>query len=438
MKGGFPVADLHTLGARQAVEAIRTGKITSEALTAACLARIAEREPQVRAFVDLQPERALARARSLDQHGPGDDTPLHGLPVAVKEIFDVSGYRCGWGTPIHADRVPDQHALSVARLEAAGAVILGTTVSTEYAIAAAGPTRNPHDLVRTPGGSSSGSAAAVADCMAPLALGSQSIGSIVRPATYCGVFGIKPGLGAIDTGGVMPLAVELDHVGVLARSVEDIELACAVLFTDVQARATAPAPPAMLSHVVHLIGPLRSRVQPASQKAEQRALDRLKDAGVAVSRVELDRDFDAIKWIIDVLLCRGFATHHGDDYEQHAGEMSSRVRGLVERGRTISDTEHERALTAAGNLAQRLAALLPPGTVALNAAVDDIAPPFTDGTGGPILQGLWTLTGLPALATPCGRIGRMPIGVQLGASAGQEASLFAAARLIFEEEVEQG
>ncbi len=161
-------------------------------------------------------------------------------------------------------------------------------------------------------------------------------------------------------------------------------------------------------------------------------------AGVGVSRFELDPEFEAIKWIIDVLLWRAFAAHHGADYDQHAGEMSSRVRGLVKRGRNISDTEHERARTAASNLTQRLAALLPPGTIALNAAVDDIAPPFTDGTGAPIPQGLWTVAGLPGLATPCGRVGPMPVGVQLGASTGQEASLFTAARLTFEEDVEQG
>src|SRR5665213_1589187 len=172
------------LGASEAARRIQAGELRSESLVAACLERIEAVEPTVRAFVDLRAAEALEQARKMDLAGPSANRPLHGVPVAVKEVFDVRCMRCSWGTAIHADRRPAADAGAVERLRAAGAIVLGTLVSTEYAIAAAGPTTNPHDPGRTPGGSSSGSAAAVASHMVPLALGSQSIGSTVRPALY--------------------------------------------------------------------------------------------------------------------------------------------------------------------------------------------------------------------------------------------------------------
>ena len=178
------------LGATAAAAATRAGTCTAEALTAACLKRIDAREPSVRAFVDMQRDRALAEVRDLDWRVAGERGPLHGVPVAVKEVFDVAGMICGWGTPIRENQVPRRDAVVVARLRAAGAVVVGTTVSTEYAVWTAGPNTNPHDPARTPGGSSSGSAAAVAAGMVPLAIGSQTIGSVVRPAVYCGALGV--------------------------------------------------------------------------------------------------------------------------------------------------------------------------------------------------------------------------------------------------------
>ncbi|MGN2392393.1 amidase [Pelomicrobium sp. G1] len=424
------------LSATAAVAAIRKGRLTSEALVRACLERIAEREPEVRAFVDLQADVALARARALDARGPRDDEPLFGVPVAIKEIFDVAGYRCAWGTPIHSYRIPSADAPAVARLKKAGAVVLGTVVSTEYAVAAAGPTTNPHDPSRSPGGSSSGSAAAVAAGMVPLALGSQSIGSIVRPSIYCGVLGLKPTKGAISIQGCMPLAEELDHAGPIARTADDIATACRVLFGrepgDPYSRPIAPpddatAPP---SHVLEAIGPLRSRVGRGSAAAVQQAVSSLRKAGLPVSRIELPPDFDRIEWVAHTLLCRGIARHHGTDRDLHGERMSEPMRALVDRGRAVTDGEHARALRLARQFGEQLAAMLTPGTVMVTAAVDDVAPPIEEGTGSPLLQGLATVTGLPALAVPCARHDGLPVGVQLVAGHGQEGLLLSAARKI--------
>ena len=427
--------DLTALGVVEAAAAIRERRLGCEELARACLDRIAQREPEVRAFVDLQREAALRLARELDRREPQPGELLYGIPVAIKEVFDVAGCRCSWGTPIHAERVPTVDAPAVARLRRAGAIIVGTTVSTEYAIAAAGPTRNPHDATRSPGGSSSGSAAAVAAGMVPLALGSQSIGSIVRPCVYCGVIGLKPTRGAISTRGAMPLAVELDHVGPIARRPEDIALACQVLYAydprDPTSRAIPLTSSTAATGIVEIIGPLRERVHPASREAVDRALAAARKAAFPVTRAELPREFDRIEDAVWTLICRGVALHHGADFDRHADRMSSRMRELVERGRALGDAEHSEAIALVAGFADSLGAILPAGSVGVQAAVDDVAPRWGEGTGSPLLQALWTAVGFPALALPCGSVAGLPVGVQLTAAPKADSMpLFAASALL--------
>ena len=204
-------------------------ELSAERRVYECIHRIEEREPEVHAFVHFDPEGALAQARTLDALAPARRGPLHGIPVAIKEVFDVKGLKCAWGTPIHANRVPGNDAWVVAALREAGAIIMGTAVSTEYALATAGPTRNPWDKSRTPGASSSGPAAAVGAGMVPVALGTQTIGSIIRPAAYCGIYGFKPSWGSIDDTGAMALSEPLDHVGILASDFSDLRRTFSIL-----------------------------------------------------------------------------------------------------------------------------------------------------------------------------------------------------------------
>ncbi len=214
------------LTATQAVADIARGAMSAEEYTSACLDRIEAVEGDVQAFVQLDPEHALAQARALDAHkaSGGRIGPLHGIPVGIKDIFDTADFPTECGSPILAGRRPETDAAVVARLREAGAVIIGKTVTTEFAYFHPGKTRNPRDMNRTPGGSSSGSAAAVAAGMVPLAIGSQTNGSMIRPAAFCGVFGVKPSHGLISRAGALTLSRTLDHVGAFARSIEDLAL----------------------------------------------------------------------------------------------------------------------------------------------------------------------------------------------------------------------
>src|SRR5438094_10369182 len=204
---------------RDAAQAIASGRLTAEALASACLDRIAAREAVVGAWQYLDRDAALAAARQRDAEPPRG--PLHGIPIAVKDLIDTADMPTGYGSPIYQGHRPAADASCVALARAAGAVALGKTVTTEFACFTAGKTANPHNPAHTPGGSSSGSAAAVADGMVPLAFGSQTAGSIIRPAAYCGVVGFKPSFGMIARAGVKPLADSLDTVGTMARNVAD-------------------------------------------------------------------------------------------------------------------------------------------------------------------------------------------------------------------------
>src|SRR5213593_1515401 len=220
------LTDLHKLSAGEAARMIREGVISSVELVEACLARVREVDADIQAWAFLDPEHALAQARAADEFRlSGQPTgPLHGVPVGIKDIIDTADMPTENGSVLHAGRTPSRDAAVVERLRAAGAVILGKTVTTEFAAYAPGKTRNPHDPDHTPGGSSSGSAAAVAAGMVPVALGSQTNGSVIRPAAFCGVYGFKPTFGSISRHGMLRLAPTLDQVGLFARTIEDLAL----------------------------------------------------------------------------------------------------------------------------------------------------------------------------------------------------------------------
>jgi len=430
------MTELANLGLHAAAEAVREGRCTSVQLVDACLSRIDKREPVVRAFRDLDIDGARSQAKARDSVPV--DGALNGVPIAIKECYDVEGRLCTWGTPIHSDRRAPSDAVLVECLRESGAVIVGTTIATEYAIGDAGPTTNPHAPDRTPGGSSSGSAAAVAAGMVPMAIGSQAVGSIVRPSVYCGVYGLKPTKGAISGRGGMPLSQFLDHPGPIARHPEDLTLACEVLFGEdpedaysrfVRAPTFSETPKDLTILVVE--GPLSHRIETPSRNAFTQARQAFEKAGACVIEHMLPENFSGHFACLETILAYECALNHGDDRDAHGDLMSVRMRQIVDNGRQTSDADYRTALEEAKSYRDTLLKLLSGNTIILAAPADSVAPPISEsGTGSNQLQGLWTLTWLPVLAVPIGKAQGLPIGVQLIGSDGREDLLLSACSLI--------
>ena len=434
---------LTTMSATEAAAAIRGGRITSEELVRASLARIGERESQVKAWTFLDPELALAEARAADR-ARRDGRPLgalHGVPVGIKDIFDTADMPTENGSVLHAGRRPERDSTVVRRLREAGAVILGKTVTTEFAAYTPAATRNPRDLSRTPGGSSSGSAAAVADGMVPAALGSQTNGSVIRPAAFCGVVGYKPSYGFISRHGGLALSRSLDQVGLFARSVEDATLVaeCLAGFDPADPDMTAGPPPELARAGRPAESPprlafVRTPVWENAEDDTRRAFARLLAAlGPAVEEAALPPEFDgAVAAHLDIMDV-DLAHNLRREYDTGRGRLSARLCQEIERGQQILAIDYARAL----DLAPRLNALLEPlfgrYDALLTPSAPGEAPEGLGSTGKPIFCTIWTFCGTPAITLPIleGRTG-LPIGAQLVGRRGDDGRLLGVASWLME------
>src|ERR671913_406258 len=337
-------ADLSGLSATGAASKIRSGEISSEELVWACLDRIEEREPTVHAWKFLDPELALVQAQRCDASEAR--SPLHGIPIAVKDQFDTADMPTGYGSPIYEGHRPVADAGSVARLREAGAVILGKTELTEFALYHPTSTTNPLDRARTPGGSSSGSAAAVADYMVPVATGTQTVGSIIRPASYCGIFGYKPTFGSISRAGVLPLSVSLDHVGLFARTVEDLELfARAITGTHTRYPSIRTAQPTDfdLRRADHLERPRIAFVRTPQwpeldvsiRTRLEKAVTQLGEAGAVVDESSLPGKFDGLVEAQNTILEVELSCALSYEFENYPDRISDLLRGVIEQGNSV-------------------------------------------------------------------------------------------------------
>jgi Asp-tRNA(Asn)/Glu-tRNA(Gln) amidotransferase A subunit family amidase len=406
--------------------AVRDGRVTSEALVTACLDRAAAHEPVLRAWAHLDADRAIEEARRRDREPPRG--PLHGVPVAVKDIVDTADQPTGYGSPIHRGHRPARDATAVARLREAGAVIVGKTVTTEFALFQPGPTTNPHDPARTPGGSSSGSAAAVAAGIVALAVGTQTAGSVVRPASFCGVLGAKPTFGAVPTDGVQPCSTTLDTVGVFGRDVGDVALALGVMAGDLGRFA-----PVELGHrprIGFCRTPWWDQLEPATRATLEAAADHL--AG-HVDLVEVDLPphvvdlVDAQRTIMAVEARHALAwerTHHGD-------QLSDQVRTYLDEAAAL-EPRYAEAVALADRCRAELPAVFVDTPLLLAPSVLGEAPPIAT-TGDPLLCRSWTLLGTPTVAVPGlrGPTG-LPLGVQTIAAPGADALALAGAARVAE------
>ena len=409
--------------ATESARAIRAGQLTSEALVAACLERIAARDEALRAWVHVAGEAALTQARRLDK--TPSLSPLHGVPVGIKDILDTADMPTEHGSPIYRGNRPRADAAAVALLRQAGCVILGKTATAEFANVHPPATRNPHNYAHTPGGSSSGSAAAVADRMVPLALGTQTGGSVIRPAAFCGVVGLKPEFGNINRAGVKPVSDSLDTVGVFANSVEDAAVALHVLaghrLPDFAEEIRAPR-----------IGFARTSHWMDSDDSTRTALEaaagRLSTAGARVAEVTLpdavEALFDAQGIIMDFEAARALAWEQAE----HRALLSKRLLERLANGWAISRERYDSARLTARKARAQFAGLMGDYDLLITPAARGEAPLGHATTGDALFNRIWTLLGVPCITLPCGvGVQGLPLGVQLVASIDNDTALLARA-----------
>jgi Asp-tRNA(Asn)/Glu-tRNA(Gln) amidotransferase A subunit family amidase len=433
-------SQLNWLSACDAARAIRDGAISSEQLVDASLARIRESEPQVEAWQYLDSAHALEQARALDEKRSRGEVlgPLHGLPVGIKDIIDTVDMPTEDGTVLHAGRTPDRDATVVAMLRAAGAVILGKTVTTECAYFHPGKTRNPHNSEHTPGGSSSGSAAAVAAGMVPLALGSQTNGSVIRPAAFCGVYGFKPTHGIIPRHGILKLSRTLDHVGVFARTIEDIALLAEQLVgyderdPDTRPRARIPfqaiaaEEPPLAPLLAFVKGPAWERAEEGTKEAFAELVAELEDRVVEVELPSTaPRALDWHRTIMEAEMAANFDL----EWEKGRERLSETLRALLARGREVCALEYQQALARIPILNEGFGQIFERYDAILTPAAPGTAPKGLGATGDPAFCTLWTLLGMPALSLPLMRgVNGLPLGVQLVGPRHDDARLLRTAR----------
>ena len=417
--------------AHETAASVRTGRESAADACAAALHRIAATEPAIRAWQHLDDAAARDRARAIDEAGPRG--ALAGVPVGIKDIIDTADQPTGNGTPLDVGRRPATDATVVRRLRAAGALILGKTVTTELACGAANATRNPHAPGHTPGGSSSGSAATVAAGGVPLALGSQTAGSVVRPAAFCGVWGMKPSFGTIPRTGVTRLARTLDHVGVFAGSARDVALGIdAISGDDGQDQASAGRAPTRLAAALALpLGPPRlafigqpawDEVTPGAAAAYEAAADAL-GAEPLTLESRFDKSYAVQRGIMQREIAHAFMPWEA----RGAAALSDTVRAHIEGGRTIDTDAYLDFLDEADALRRAFAHALRPYDAALTPAAPGAAPEGLEFTGSRAQTMLWTLLGVPAVNVPALAVDGLPLGLQAVGRFGADATTLRAA-----------
>lgn len=411
------------LSAAQAIAALETGTLSAHDLAQSCLERIDARDPALQAWVSVDPTRVLDEARTADDAGrPG---PLHGLPIGVKDIVATAHLPTTCGSPIYADTVMPFDAAVVALGRLAGGIVMGKTVTTEFATYHPGPTRNPHAPDHTPGGSSSGSAAAVAAGMVPLALGTQTAGSIIRPAAFCGVVGYKPSWGLVEPAGVKTLARSLDTIGVFSRTVEDAALYIEAV-TGVALRAAArdiDAPP--------VIGLCRSPAWDNAEPALQAAWDDLHsklDGLTKVAIVDLPAPYADALPAQERIMAREAYLALSHEWHAHRDQLSERLVAMLEQGSAITAETYAADMALLGQLRASFGQTIASTPVLITPSAPGPAPRIETGTGNPAFNRLWTLLGAPCVNVPYKVSGSvLPLGFQTVSAMGTDRRALQAA-----------
>lgn len=421
------MADLRSLSARETARQIAERQITAEAMVTAYLDRIEAREAVVGAWQYLDREQALATARRRDAEAPRG--PLHGIPIAVKDLIDTVDMPTAYGSAIYRGHRPAADASCVALARAAGAILLGKTVTTEFATFTPGKTANPRNPAHTPGGSSSGSAAAVADGMAPLAFGTQTAGSVIRPGAYCGCVAYKPSFGLINRAGVKQLADSLDTIGVFARSVDDAAFFAGVLAERPSLRRLAVPQRAPRFGLYRT--PLWDQAESATAAALDIARTALERAGAAVTELAIAPEHEGLTEAQDTIMW--FETVRALAYEriEHSAQLSPRLAQLIDAGMAIGADVYDQARSRAAAARAELDVFFGPCDAILVPAAPGEAPVGLGNTGDPIFNRMWTLLGVPCVALPARWADNgLPTAVQLVARVHGDTGLMACAAFL--------
>jgi len=435
------IKDAYKLSATEALSLFASGKLSSVELVKSCLTRITETDDAIRAWVYLDPEAVLAQAAECDRiRKAGLATgPLHGIPVALKDIIDTADMPTGRGTPIFKGRRTDHDARLVELLRGAGAVIMGKTVTTELAFVHPNETRNPHNPDHTPGGSSSGSAAAVAAYHVPLSIGTQTNGSVIRPASFCGTFGFKPTRGVISRSGLLQTSDSLDQVGCFGRTLADVALLTDVIggYDGRDSTSFARPRPAMAQgaaqdapvtpSLVWFDLPFNDRLSDDARDGIEAVLDIL---GPSVSRMEPADTLSNLVAVQARIHEYEICAQQAEVFETHWDQISDTLKPVVTRGRQISQVEYEDALAVKASAEAFFLDFFTEYDAIIAPSATGEAPRFdAGGTGDPIFCTIWTLAGLPCVSLPLlvGETG-LPIGVQLIGPAEKDNRLLRTAR----------
>ena len=417
---------ISALPAREILRRVGNGDLTVEAVAKSCIETIEAREPELQAWAFFDPDLVLRQARALDK--AGTKGALHGLPVGVKDVLDTADMQTEMGSPIYQGHRPTIDAASVAQLRGQGALMLGKTVTAEFAGVTPGPTTNPFDVQRTPGGSSSGSAAAVAAGMCPVAFGTQTGGSIHRPSSFCGIVGYKPTYGAVSRAGLKLAAETLDTIGLLGRDIDTVELVAAALLNRAPSETTIPKPRVGLCRT-----PLWTTAEPATVEAVEDAAARLAQAGATVTELKLPKDFEALAEARDGINNYERARSMAVEWANHAGEISPKLAEIVRKGQAMRYDDYLWAARTTADCRALLNRLIADYDILLAPCVPGEAPIGLEWTGDTRFQSFWTMLHAPSMSLPThkGPHG-LPVSIQLIAPLWQDAKLFAASRWVAE------
>jgi len=432
--------NLIKISAVNALEMMEREELTSEKYVTAFLEHIKNREPEVGAWIFLDPEMALQQAREADKRRRDKSSgKLNGLPIGIKDIIDTKDMPTENGSLIHKDRRPPEDAHLVKLLRDAGAVIMGKCVTTEFALSAPGKTKNPKDLECTPGGSSSGSAAAVSDYMIPLAIGSQTGGSVLRPASFTGILGLKPTFGTISRSGMSPISERLDHPGIYANSIDDIRLVASVVLSydkkdlDMDSNYN-------FRNASNLKKPLKFAFikGPVWGSGDQDMQEKIKqfvdNSNLEITSVELGDNFMEAARCHEIIMNGSISRSLANYYENNKSKLHPFTIARFEAGKSVSTNSYIDAIEKAKKMKQTLSEIFLKFDAIITPAAPGQAPRDLMNTGNAIFNGYWTMLGVPAISLPLleGKDG-LPIGIQVITSWNKEAELLDISKIILNE-----